>query len=241
MLMTERDVSDEKQKERVKNEFISVVSHELRTPMTIIRGYATLLVDGKLGALNTKQAEYMTRINVETSRLLDLANDMLDLQKFEAGKADLHTEKMDVKDAVLELINEFEPLFTKKGLYLKLENSSQNPHSMVDKRYLNRAFINILQNAFKFTEKGGVTIFMLNPDEKHIVIAFKDTGVGIAQDAIPHLFSKFYQASNVLNRKQDGSGLGLSIVKKIIEAHKGLIWVESTENEGSTFYIALPI
>jgi PAS domain S-box-containing protein len=241
ILMVERDITDEKQKERVKNEFISVVSHELRTPMTIIRGYSSLLADGKLGDLNTKQKEYMERINVETGRLLDLANDMLDLQKFDAGKAELHTERTNVKDVAIELTNEFEPLFAKKGLKLTMEDSSTNPFAMIDKRYLNRAFTNLIQNALKFTEKGGVTVYTINPDDKHIVIAFKDTGVGIAEEAIPHLFSKFYQASNVLNRKQEGSGLGLSIVKKIIEAHKGLIWVESTEGTGSTFYIALPI
>lgn len=241
ILMVERDISDERQRDRVKNEFISVVSHELRTPMTVIRGYSALLAEGKLGELNTKQKEYIERINAETSRLLDLANDMLDLQKFDAGKADLHLEKIDVRELLKDTVNEFEPLFNKKGLTLNFEDHTENAYAPVDKRYLNRAITNLVQNAFKFTEKGGVNVFTVNPDKDYVVIAIKDSGSGIPQEALPHLFTKFYQASNVLNRKQEGSGLGLSIVKKIVEAHKGIVWVESLEGKGTTFYIALPV
>lgn len=241
VLMVERDISDERQRDRVKTEFISVVSHELRTPMTVIRGYSALLAEGKLGELNQKQKDYIGRINAETSRLLDLANDMLDLQKFDAGKADLHLENLDLRDLLKDVVEEFEPFFSKKDIALTFEDHSENPHAMVDKRYLRRAITNLVQNAMKFTEKGGVSVFVVNPDKDYVVIAIKDTGSGIPQEALPHLFTKFYQASNVLNRKQEGSGLGLSIVKKIVEAHKGIVWVESLENVGTTFYIALPL
>ncbi len=240
LLMLEQDVSDQKQKERVKNEFISVVSHELRTPMTVIRGYSALLSEGKMGELNSKQKEFIERINSETGRLLDLANDMLDLQKFDAGKAELHLEKVNVFDILKDQVAEFEPLFAKKGLYLKAEDHAENKCVMIDKRYFARAITNLINNAMKFTEKGGVDLFLVNPDAQHVVIAVKDTGIGIPAEAITHLFNKFYQASNVLDRKQEGSGLGLSIVKKITEAHKGVVWVESVEGTGSTFYIALP-
>jgi PAS domain S-box-containing protein len=241
ILMIERDISDERQRDRVKNEFISVVSHELRTPMTVIRGYSALLAEGKLGELNQKQKEYIDRINSETSRLLDLANDMLDLQKFDAGKADLHLEKQDVRELLKDIVNEFEPLFAKKDLTITFEDHTEHSDAQIDKRYLNRAVTNLVQNALKFTEKGGVSVYTVNPDKDYIVVAIKDTGSGIPQEALPHLFTKFYQASNVLNRKQEGSGLGLSIVKKIVEAHKGIVWVESLEGKGTTFYIALPV
>lgn len=241
ILMIERDISDERQRDRVKNEFISVVSHELRTPMTVIRGYSALLAEGKLGELNQKQKEYIDRINSETSRLLDLANDMLDLQKFDAGKADLHLEKQDVRELLKDIVNEFEPLFAKKNVTISFEDHSEHADAQIDKRYLNRAVTNLVQNALKFTEKGGVSVYTVNPDKDYVVIAIKDTGSGIPQEALPHLFTKFYQASNVLNRKQEGSGLGLSIVRKIVEAHKGIVWVESLEGKGTTFYIALPV
>lgn len=241
ILMIERDISDERQRDRVKNEFISVVSHELRTPMTVIRGYSALLAEGKLGELNQKQKEYIDRINSETSRLLDLANDMLDLQKFDAGKADLHLEKQDVRELLKDIVNEFEPLFAKKDLTITFEDHTEHSDSQIDKRYLNRAVTNLVQNALKFTEKGGVSVYTVNPDKDYVVVAIKDTGSGIPQEALPHLFTKFYQASNVLNRKEEGSGLGLSIVKKIVEAHKGIVWVESLEGKGTTFYIALPV
>lgn len=241
ILMVERDISEERQRDRVKNEFISVVSHELRTPMTVIRGYSALLAEGKLGELNQKQVEYVERINSETSRLLDIANDMLDLQKFDAGKADLHLEKQDIREILKDIVNEFEPLFTKKNLSLTFEDHTTQAYTNVDKRYINRAVTNLVQNALKFTEKGGVSVYTVNPDQEYVVIAIKDSGSGIPQEALPHLFTIFYQASNVLNRKQEGSGLGLSIVKKIVEAHKGIVWVESLEGKGTTFYIALPV
>ena len=239
LLLIERDVSEDKQRERTKSEFISVVSHELRTPMTVIRGYASLLSEGKLGELNTKQREYIDKISEETSRLLDMANDMLDLQKFDAKKIELNLEKTDLEIYLKDEIKEFIPLFSKKNLYLKVENQASNTFASFDKRYMHRAISNLLSNALKFTENGGVTIYIINPDEENVVVAVKDTGVGINESALPHLFDKFYQASNVLNRKVEGSGLGLSIVKKVVDAHGGLVWVESKEKEGSTFYIAL--
>jgi len=241
ILIIEKDVSDERQKDRIKTEFISVVSHELRTPMTIIRGYSSILADGKIGDLTEKQKEYINKINDETGRLLNLANDMLDLQKFEVGKVKLQLEPTNMFEMLQEIRGEYEVIYQKKNLYITFENYASKYNASIDKRYLHRAIANLLNNALKFTEKGGVQLLLLNPDEKTLVIGVKDTGVGIPKDAIEHLFTKFYQASNVLNRKQEGSGLGLSIVKNIVEAHEGIVWVESKEMIGTTFYIALNI
>jgi PAS domain S-box-containing protein len=243
-LIIERDVTEEKQKERIKSEFISVVSHELRTPMTVIRGYSSLLADGTLGTLNDKQKEYVNKINSETGRLLELANDMLDIQKFESGKIELRFEKKSVLELVEHVHKTYEEPFNKKGLTLKVENNIKDAglvFALVDPKYFERTVSNLLSNALKYTEKGGVQIFLLNPDEDHIVVAVKDTGVGVPEHAIPHLFERFYQADGVMARKKEGSGLGLSIVKTIVEAHKGMCWVESKLDAGSTFYIALPV
>lgn len=243
-LVVEQDVTEDKQKERIKSEFVSVVSHELRTPMTVIRGYASLLADGTLGELNEKQKEYINKINSETGRLLDLANDMLDVQKFDSGKIELKFEKKNLLELVEHVHKTYEEPFTKKGLTLKIENNLKNPdlgQALVDPKYFERTVSNLLSNALKYTEKGGVQIFLLNPDDDHIVVAVKDTGVGVPEAAIPHLFERFYQADGVMARKKEGSGLGLSIVKTIVEAHHGMCWVESKKDVGSTFYIALPV
>jgi PAS domain S-box-containing protein len=243
-LVVERDVTEEKQKERIKSEFISVVSHELRTPMTVIRGYSSLLSDGTLGELNEKQKEYVARINSETGRLLDLANDMLDMQKFDSGKIELKFEKKNVLELVEHVVNSYQDPFAKKGLTLKIENNIKDAnltYALVDPKYFERTISNLLSNANKYTEKGGVQVFLLNPDEDHIVVAVKDTGVGVSEAAIPHLFERFFQADGVMARKKEGSGLGLSIVKTIVEAHHGMCWVESKKDVGSTFYIALPV
>lgn len=243
-LVVERDVTEEKQKERIKSEFISVVSHELRTPMTVIRGYSSLLSDGTLGELNQKQKEYINKINSETGRLLDLANDMLDMQKFDSGKIELKFEKKNILELVEHVVNSYQDPFAKKGLTLKIENNIKDAaltFALVDPKYFERTVSNLLSNANKYTEKGGVQVFLLNPDEDHIVVAVKDTGVGVSEAAIPHLFERFFQADGVMARKKEGSGLGLSIVKTIVEAHHGMCWVESKKDVGSTFYIALPV
>lgn len=240
-LVVERDVTEEKQKERMKTEFISVVSHELRTPMSVIRGYSSLLAEGKLGELNQKQKEYVDKINTETGQLLELANDMLDLQKFESGKIELTMEKTSIPKFVEKIVGDFQEQYNKKGLTLTMENNAKNEFANIDLKYFTRVITNLLTNAYKYTEKGGVKVFLVNPDGEHIVIAVKDTGVGIKEEALSHLFERFYQAQGVMQRKQEGSGLGLSIVKRVTEAHSGMVWVESKENVGSTFYVAIPI
>jgi signal transduction histidine kinase len=239
-LVVERDVTEEKQKERIKTEFISVVSHELRTPMTVIRGYSTLLAEGKLGELNEKQKEYINKINTETGQLLELANDMLDIQKFESGKIDLKYEKTDMAEFVKKFVDDSMEEFQKKGLTLGMENNLKKNFANIDVKYFSRVVTNLLSNAYKYTEKGEVKVFLVNPDEEHIVIAVKDTGIGIKEESLGHLFERFYQADGVLQRKQEGSGLGLSIIKRVAEAHSGMVWVESKLGVGSTFYVAIP-
>ncbi len=240
-LVVERDVTEEKQKERIKSEFISVVSHELRTPMTVIRGYAALLAEGQLGELNEKQKEYVNKINTQTQQLLDLANDMLDIQKFESGKITLNFEKTNIPNFVKEIVEQNQDLYAKKSLKLSLENNLTKQEANIDLKYFARVISNLLSNAYKYTEKGEVKVFLVNPDEENIVIAIKDTGVGIKEEALNHLFERFYQADGVMQRKQEGSGLGLSIVKKVVESHSGMTWVESKVGVGSTFYVAIPI
>lgn len=240
-LVVERDVSEERQKERTKSEFISVVSHELRTPMTIIRGYSTLLSEGKLGEVNEKQKEYIDKINSETGVLLELANDMLDLQKFESGKIELKFERTNIPKFIEKIIGDFTMDYSKKGFTLELENNLSKEYADIDLKYFERVITNMLTNSYKYMEHGGVKIFLVNPDPDNIVIAVKDTGVGIKEEALPHIFERFYQADNVMSRKQQGTGLGLSIVKTVTQAHGGMVWVESKEGVGTTFYINLPV
>jgi signal transduction histidine kinase len=169
---------------------------------------------------------------------------MLDMQKFESGKIELKFEKKSILELVEHVYKTYEEPFAKKNLSFKIENNLHDPsliNALVDPKYFERTISNLLSNSLKYTEKGGVQIFVMNPDEDHIVVAVKDTGVGVAEAAIPHLFERFYQADGVMARKKEGSGLGLSIVKTIVEAHHGMCWAESKKDVGSTFYIALPV
>jgi signal transduction histidine kinase len=166
---------------------------------------------------------------------------MLDIQKFESGKIMLKFEKTKISDFVKKIAEEHVEMFAKKNLKLTFENNLEHDSASIDLKYFARVLTNLLSNAYKYTEKGEVKVFLINPDEHHIVLAVKDTGVGIKEEALNHLFERFYQADGVMQRKQEGSGLGLSIVKKVVEAHNGMVWVESEVGVGSTFYVAIPV
>ncbi len=194
-----------------------------------------------MGDLNDKQKEYINKINQETGQLLELANDMLDIQKFESGKIELKFEKTNIADFVKKIVDGNVDLYAKKSLNLTFENNLKDVTTNIDLKYFTRVITNLLSNAYKYSEKGEVKVFLVNPDESHIVIAVKDTGVGIKEESLTHLFERFYQADGVLQRKQEGSGLGLSIVKRVVESHNGYVWAESKLGVGSTFYVAIPI
>jgi signal transduction histidine kinase len=166
---------------------------------------------------------------------------MLDIQKFESGRIDLKFEKVDMGDFIQKFVQDNINEFQKKGLALTFENNLEQKYANIDVKYFARIVTNLLSNAYKYTEKGEVKVFLVNPDAEHIVMAIKDTGIGIKEESLGHLFERFYQADGVLQRKQEGSGLGLSIIKRVAESHNGMVWVESKLGVGSTFYVAVPV
>jgi PAS domain S-box-containing protein len=244
-LIIEHDITKEKEVENLKNEFISTASHELRTPMTIIKGYISLLQTKQFGELTKKQSELLGRVYRNTDILIALVNDMLDINKLEAQKVDMHYQLISLASIAKDIQTEFMPLFNQKEIKLVVKETPLiKTKVFTDIAYLKRVFTNLLGNAYKFTPQKGVVTIEVTPylnDNNFITVAIKDSGIGIPKEAQSSIFKKFFQAGNSLGRKmQKGTGLGLPISQSIINTFGGKIWVKSEGGQGSTFYFTLP-
>lgn len=237
-----RDVTQLKQTENMKKDFISRVSHELRTPLTSIKGYASLLEVGKMGETNYRQSKALKIINKESDRLISLVDDLLDVSKLDAGSIRLDFENVDIRDCINSL-----PALDfarRKDITLNFDISRHVPLIMADKKRLMQVFNNLVGNAIKFTdEKGAVEVKVEKQKEPagFLAVSIIDNGVGMQKSDVKHLFEKFYQAEDPMTRLRSGTGLGLSIVKRIIELHGGTININSSLGKGTEVRFSLPI
>ena len=233
-----------KELDKKKDEFISIVSHELRTPMSIIKGYISLLRDGALGEVKTKQEEVLKKIFNNTNNLICLVNDMLDLGKLESGKIEMHCEDIYIHKFMLEIHQEFEEMYNAKGLLFTIVNHYERDVLVKsDREKLKRVLTNLLGNASKFTpEKGEISIHIEEYPraKKYIQVRVKDSGIGIPKKNLKTIFNKFQQVANHFQREMEGTGLGLAIVKDIISKLGGRIFVKSVEGQGAEFIFTLP-
>ncbi|MCK5491682.1 MAG: HAMP domain-containing histidine kinase, partial [Candidatus Omnitrophica bacterium] len=225
----------------VQKEFTSTVSHELRTPLASIKLTVDLVLSGAPGPLTEDQTKFLTKTNNNVDRLCRLINDILDLSKFESGKMQLNLGFNDIRTIIQEDIETQQQVAKDKGLYLRAEIPQVIPKIPFDVDKIHQVLSNLISNAIKFVENGGITIFCINNAENNNVeINVKDTGKGINSDDMDKLFLKFQQLGD--SRKQvGGTGLGLAICKEIIDRHGGKIWVESEIGKGSCFKFVLPI
>ncbi|MGM5482048.1 MAG: GAF domain-containing protein [Nanobdellota archaeon] len=229
-----------KKMDELKTDFVSNVSHELRTPLTSIIGYAKLLSMGKLGELTAQQSKVISTIVSESERLSRLINDVLDLSKLESGKVNINFEKVDAGQVIKESVESLMTLANSKDLKLSKRLGDDLVMSS-SHDFLKQAIINLLSNAIKFTKNGGKVNIFAKKKGNYMYIKVKDTGVGIPEEEIPKLFDKFYQIDSSMTREHSGTGLGLMIVKHIVDLHGGKIEVDSKVGKGSTFSIKLPV
>jgi two-component system phosphate regulon sensor histidine kinase PhoR len=223
-----------------KTDFISSVSHELRTPLTSIKGYAAILLGGKLGAVPKDVQERLERINRHSDELVHMVNDLLDISRIESGKVTMKLEPHSLTEIAAKAVDLLGVQAREKEIQIDLDLASGANNVRVDRGQIERVFINIIANALKFTPpKGKITIRSHGTDDM-VQVDITDTGCGIPQNAQEAIFEEFYRVDNAINQEVKGTGLGLALVKQIIEAHQGKIWVKSKVGQGSTFSFTLP-
>jgi signal transduction histidine kinase len=227
--------------DRIKSMFLSHVSHELKTPLTSIKGFVDNMLDGLTGELHGKQQDYLSRIRANTDRLSRMITNLLDLSRIEAGTHRLDRVQLRLVDLVVEVVEQFRPIAASKRITLEMVCPDPTIQVFADPDKFVQVLINLVDNAVKYTPPGGtVTVAVTRRDPEHVVIMIMDTGEGIPAEAMAKLFEPFYQASRQPASRAKGLGLGLSIVKTLVELHGGTISVTSEVGKGSEFCILMP-
>jgi signal transduction histidine kinase len=236
-----RDVTAEMEAEQLKDAFVAHVSHELRTPLTAIKGYTALLGATAGAALNQTQHSFLNRISRQTDNLVGMINALLDFSEVEAGgRIGLRLEVIDLRSLVQDIYDEWRAEMQEKPLTFTLEIAADLPKVNVDVARLRWAFMNLVRNAYQYTDAGGSVTLLLFATEVEVVLQVTDTGVGIAPEAQRRLFTRFYRVMQSHDDNVRGLGLGLYVTKTIVEAHGGTIQVKSEVGVGSTFTATLP-
>lgn len=225
---------------RLKSQFLATMSHELRTPMNAIIGFSQLLLRPRQSPLTPKQGDMIQRILSNGKHLLAMINEILDLSKIEAGRLELKLEAFNLMALVRSTVDELRSLAEEKHLGLHIHDNVQNANVINDSVRLRQILVNLLSNAIKFTQTGSVEIEVREMAPDRLAIAVKDTGIGIAEAELEHIFEEFRQIDQTITRKYAGTGLGLAITKSLVELMQGTIEVESQLGQGSTFRIELP-
>lgn len=225
---------------RLKSQFLATMSHELRTPLNAIIGFSQMLLRPSKGQLNPQQLDMIQRILNNGKNLLELLNDILDLSKIEVGRLELLPSTFNLETELRTTIEGLRSLAEQKGLFLELQTTLQNPQITSDRQRLRQVVVNLLSNALKFTEAGGVWIEVSEPEPDHLAIAVHDTGIGIDETHLGHIFEAFRQVDQSITRRYTGTGLGLAITYSLVKMLNGAIIVESQLGKGSVFRIELP-
>ncbi len=246
--------------ERLKSEFISIVSHELRTPLTSINSALDIILKGTTGEINDAMEKFLNLAKRNVTRLSAIIYDLLDLSKIEAGKMEFRFERTNINLPVELVKNTLESWAKEQNISINLKLDTSLPVVYIDTQRMEQVITNLISNAIKFTKENGtieVETSKISAEEirtnkffkeipenlskEYVRIAVKDNGIGIAQENWGKVFEQFKQIENSLSRKVGGSGLGLPIAKRLMDVHKGFIWLDSEINKGSTFYLAIPI
>ncbi len=234
-----RDITERKQIDKLKNEFVSTVSHELRTPLTSIRGSLGLVVGGALGEIPDSIKEMLVVAENNAKRLLLLINDILDMQKIEVGEISFRFEEMDLTVLIKDSIKENEAYANEYDVEFIYEYDLDNAYVFGDRDRLMQVMVNLLSNAVKFSPRGSVVKIRLFRKNKFLCVSVVDTGPGIPEDFQSKLFDKFTQSDSSVTRIKGGTGLGLTITKAIIERHNGKLSFKTSREEGTVFTVEL--
>ena len=236
------DVTQERELEQMRSRFVSMVSHELRTPLTCIKGYVeVVLTDDTFGGLTESQREFLEISRSEVRRLERIMNDLLDLSHLESGKLALHLEALDINQLIAALLPSFRPVWEKKRQTFTLRLPGAASMVLGDADRVTQILTNLLSNAHKYTPEEGRIDLAVEEVGSMVSIAVTDTGIGLSSEEQAQLFTSFYRAHNDATKEIDGTGLGLTITRLLVEMHKGTIQVTSEPGHGSTFRFTLPL
>ncbi|MHC4259556.1 MAG: sensor histidine kinase, partial [Planctomycetota bacterium] len=240
--ITDRKQAEEKLREtmELRSQFVATVSHELRTPLTCMKEAIAVLLDGAAGRTSKKQKNFLEIATRNIDRLTNLINNVLDFQDLEANRAVLHIDGADIKAVVEDVYKTMAPLAEKENLSFAIEFADALPGVTFDTDKIVQVLTNLVSNAIKFTPAQGSICLSVQSEGRALVISLSDTGMGIPKEALPRIFDRFYRVQEA-GRQIQGTGLGLTIVKKIVNMHGGRIEVESEVRKGSTFKVFLPL
>lgn len=237
-----RDVTRERELDKMKTDFISVVSHELRTPLTSIKGYTDLLLSGAAGETGELQREFLGIIQGSTTRLSNLINDILDISRIESGRIDIKHEPIDYRKIVADSLRLMHAHADEKQIVMDASLPEIMPLVSGDADKVTQVVTNLISNALKYTPPGGwIKVLLEVTGDANVTTCVADSGIGIGAEDQKKLFQKFFRADNTSTREAGGTGLGLVIAKSIIELLGGAIWVESEVGKGSKFFFTLPL
>lgn len=236
------DISREKIVEKLKTEFVSLAAHQLRTPLSEIKWALRMILDKDFGRISKEQKTFIEKTYNANEKVVALINDLLDVTKIEEGRYIFNLKKENIGKIVKAVVDSLEKEIKEKNLQIEFKKQKGGvPDTIIDSEKIEVAVRNLIENAVRYTKPNGKITISLESNAKEIEFSIRDSGVGIPEEEKGRIFNKFFRAANVVKMETEGTGLGLFIMKNIIEAHRGSVWFESEEDKGSSFYFTLPI
>jgi PAS domain S-box-containing protein len=235
------DITTAKKMDQMKNDFVSMVSHEIRSPLNSVLMQLKVVLDGLAGDLTEKQRDILSRSSGRIKSLVDLSTELLDLARIESGLITQEKEKVDPNQLLADQVEFHRPEAQAKKQTLVLADHPQLPPLWANRQNIDEVLSNLITNAIHYTPEGGTITVDAKTENDYLALSVQDNGLGIPEEERDRIFSRFYRVKNENTRHITGTGLGLPIVKSIVEAHQGRIKLESAEDEGTTFYVYLPL
>ena len=236
-----RDITHEREVDRMKTQFVSMVSHELRTPLTSIKGFTEMILDEDAGEINEEQREFLGIVEANADRLIALVNDLLDISRIESGRVELKLDLADIDEMMTIVVATMAHLIEEKSQTLEVDIDQNLPQIELDRDRIIQVLTNLVSNAYKYTQAGGHIRLSVEREGDFVRFAVADNGFGISDQDQEKLFSRFFRVDSELTREIGGTGLGLNIVKSIIEMHGGEVILDSELGVGSTFAFTIPL